>query len=146
MTTTCNTLHRIGACSTNSTALARTRSPVHWYTLRGSRNREVTRVKKDVRVNLARCTLAEMNSFRPFLSASPALFLFLSSSLMDTLSCPSACAPSSFPPFPFLSYIFILPPVDHDSSAVPRRHPPASSSLSMADLTNLENHVSRDVY
>jgi len=26
-----------------------------WYTRRGSHNREVTRVKKDVRVNLARC-------------------------------------------------------------------------------------------
>lgn len=29
--------------------------PPHWYTRRGSHNREVTRVKKDVRVNLARC-------------------------------------------------------------------------------------------
>lgn len=34
----------------------RTRAfPPHWYTRRGSHNREVTRVKKDVRVNLARC-------------------------------------------------------------------------------------------
>jgi len=87
MTASSNThVHRISACSTGTIAFARTHSPVHWYTLRSSYNREVTRVKKDVRVNLARCALAEMNSFRPFLSGSPALFLFLSPSLMDSLS------------------------------------------------------------
>jgi len=107
------------ANSTGTIALARTRSPIHWYTLRGSCNREVTHVKKDVRVNLARCTLAEMNSFRLFLSASPFLCFFFSLRPLWILSRTIRLRPPLFSVLSVSLLYFHPSSVDHDYAPRP---------------------------
>lgn len=69
--------------------IARTRVlPPRWYTYRGSHNRKVTRVKKDVRVNLARCISGDelIPPISLGLPVSPSLPLSL-------LLCPSPFSP-----------------------------------------------------
>lgn len=138
--------------------------PPRWYTRRGSHNREVTRVKKDVRVNLARCISGD--ELIPPISLWPLhlylrLSLHLALSLFSLLLClslffsclllfpPAKCAIRLFPPpspaVPPLHLTAILLSGPWLRSLV-SHHPLPSFSLSMADLTNLENHVSRDVY
>lgn len=129
--------------------------PPRSYTCRGS-IREVTRVKKDVRVNLARCIsgdelippislwfsisvafclLLSFFFFLPYLSFSPVSSWFPLAKCTVRLF---SLSPLYFHPSLWSMAILTLVGSHY--------HPLASSSLSMADLTNLENHVSRDVY
>lgn len=92
----------------DGTTIVRTRAFPHWYTRRGSHNREVTRVKKDVRVNLARCISGD--ELIPPISLRPGLFpvpVSFSSSRISLSLAHSFCLPC-FLRFPLAKYVTIF--------------------------------------
>lgn len=84
---------------------SRTRAFPHWCTRRGSHNREVTRVKKDVRVNLAGCISGdELIPPISLRAGRPGLFLVpVSSSSSWTYFSAFLCLSLSLPLFPLSS-------------------------------------------
>lgn len=97
--------------------IARTRAfSLRWYTRRDSHNREVTRVKKDVRVNLARCISGDelippislwfsiSTSVCPCRSSTPPLHRSLSLLLSSPSGSLSRNVPSACSLDPSLSY------------------------------------------
>ena len=103
--------------------------PPRWYTRHDSHNREVTRVKKDVRVNLAHCISGD--------ELIPPISLWLSISI--SVSSSHSFSPSSLPPLSlslsfslsiylsiYLSFLF-LSPSSFLSRNVPSACPPDRS-------------------